>query len=85
MQAESQSLTSSKARSILQDLFTTPADILPEPEKEVMRIRIHGAATPAANHELDKLFRQLNNTETIYPFTKMKMVFEPIQPHHPKN
>ena len=84
MQSESSSVTSSKARSILQDLFTTPADILPEPEKKRMRIRIHGAATPAVNHELNKLFNHLNNTETIYPFTEMKMVFESIQ-ECPKN
>jgi hypothetical protein len=40
---------SAAARRLLQNLFVTEADILPEPENQRLRIRVHGASTPAPN------------------------------------
>ena len=37
------------ARRLLQDLFVTEADILPDAENKILRIRVHGASRPAAN------------------------------------
>jgi transposase len=67
---------SSDARRLLQDLFVTEADILPDPENEQLNIRVHSASRPAANRALALLFEHLNKTEVIYPGTEMRMVFE---------
>lgn len=64
------------ARRLLQDLFVTEADILPEPENSVLRIRVHNASRPAANSSLKKLFKQLNQTEAYYPGTDLKIIYE---------
>jgi len=64
------------ARRILQDLFVTEADIVPEPEKNRLRIRIHGASRPAVNRELAILFDQLNAAEICYPGTELRLIYE---------
>jgi len=67
---------SSDARRLLQDLFVTEADILPDPENEQLNIRVHSASRPAANRALAQLFEHLNNAEVKYPGTEMRLAFE---------
>ncbi len=64
------------ARTLLQDLYKTEADILPEPDKSRLRIRIHGASRPAANKVWKKLFEKLNESETKYPGTDLCLFYE---------
>jgi len=67
---------SSDARCLLQNLFVTDADILPDPENEQLNIRVHSASRPAANRALIQLFAHLNKAEVKYPGTKMRLVYE---------
>lgn len=67
---------SATARRLLQDLFVTDADLLPEPENHLLRIRVHGASTPAANRALRRLFEQLNAAHMLYPGTDLRLVYE---------
>jgi len=67
---------SSDARRLLQDLFVTEADILPEPENEQLNIRVHSASRPAVNRALAQLFEHLNNAQVKYPGTQMRLVYE---------
>jgi transposase len=67
---------SSDARRLLQDLFVTEADILPDPENEQLNIRVHSASRPAANRALAQLVEHLNNAEVKYPGTEMRLVYE---------
>ncbi|NOY69901.1 MAG: hypothetical protein GXP53_10535 [Deltaproteobacteria bacterium] len=64
------------ARRLLQDLFVTEADILPEPEAGLLRIRIHNASRPAANRALLRLLEHLNAAEVEYPGTEMRLYYE---------
>jgi transposase len=64
------------ARRLLQDLFVTEADILPNDETGELKIRVHNASRPAANRELLKLFEKLNESEVIYPGTDLRLVYE---------
>lgn len=68
------------ARAVLQDLFVTPADIIPSPEQGTLEVRVHTASTPASNRRLAALFKHLNETETIYPETDLKMIFKCLHP-----
>ena len=72
----SATVDSSDARRLLQDLFVTEADILPDPENEQLNIRVHSASRPAANRALAQLFEHLNNAEVKYPGTEMRLVYE---------
>jgi hypothetical protein len=66
----------SAARCLLQDLFVTEADILPEPEAGLLKIRIHNASRPAANRALLRLIDKLNTAEVEYPGTGMRLYYE---------
>jgi transposase len=72
-------LDSSEARGLLQDLFATEADILPEAENNILRVRVHNASRPAANRSYDKLFEKLNETNTRYPGTDTQIVYELVK------
>jgi hypothetical protein len=67
---------SSDPRRLLQDLFVTEADILPDTENEQLHIRVHNASRPAANRALAQLFEHLNNAEVKYPGTQLRLVYE---------
>jgi len=64
------------ARRLLQDLFVTEADVLPDPANRLVHIRVHGAARPAANRAIEQLFAQLNDAKVQYPGTDMRLVYE---------
>jgi hypothetical protein len=64
------------ARRLLQDLFITEADILPDSENKLLRVKVHAASRPAANKLLRELFEKLNESEIIYPGTDMQLVYE---------
>jgi hypothetical protein len=72
----SSTVDSSDARRLIQDLFSTEADILPSPEAEQLNIRLHSASRPAANRALAQLFEHLNNAQEKYPGTEMRLNFE---------
>lgn len=66
----------SGARGLLQDLFVSEADILPDPENKLLHVRIHSASRPAANRSLEHLLTHLNQGQVQYPGTDMCLVYE---------
>jgi len=64
------------ARRLLQDLYVTEADILPEPDNSLLRVRVHGASRPAANRAMEKLFDTLNKAQVCYPGTTLRLRYE---------
>ena len=67
---------SSDARSLLQNLFQTEGDVLPDLESQQLNVRVHGASRPAANRALAQLFDHLNSAQVKYPGTELQMIFE---------
>ena len=64
------------ARQLLQTLFVTEADILPDKAKNQLRIRVHSSSRPVSNKAIEKLFEQLNQTEINYPGTNLRLFYE---------
>jgi hypothetical protein len=64
------------ARGLLQDLFVTEVDILPDPKNKQLNIRVHSASRPADNRALAQLFEHLNKAEVNYPGTDMRLVYQ---------
>jgi len=63
------------ARRLLQDLYVTEADILPDSKSKILTVRVHNASTPAANTALKRLFEELNSAKVYYPGTEMQMEY----------
>ena len=72
----SKTITTTKARSILQDLFTTTVDLKPDQVKKELHVYLHGASTPATNQAIASLLKEINQTETVFPGTELTMVFK---------
>jgi hypothetical protein len=66
------------SRALLQDLFVTPADLHPDHERNELHVRLHGANTPRRNRQLHVLLDLLNETETTFPGTGLKMKFSSL-------
>ena len=71
------------ARRILQDLFVTEADILPDADAKILTVRVHKGSRPAVNRALSLLFKRLNESEVIYPGTDMLISYELGGEGHP--
>jgi len=72
----SKTITTTNARSILQDLFTTAVDIKTDKNKKELQVHLHGAATPATNQAIARLLKEINQTETVFPGTGLTMIFK---------
>lgn len=75
----------SAGRALLQDLFTTPADLCPDPVRKELHVRLHGAGKPRWNRQLRVLLELLNETETLFPGTELKLVFSSLSETPVKN
>ncbi len=54
------------------------ADMIPNYQNNILRIRLHSLSTPRANKAANKLCDFLNETETLFPTTNMRLVYETV-------
>jgi hypothetical protein len=69
-------LKKDEARSIVRQIFTTDADIEPDNEKAVLKVRIHNMTSPRNNRYAEKLCEVLNESETIFPGTNLRLTYD---------
>ena len=62
--------------TVLKALFEADADIIPKPEKGILRVRIPGMAGKAMEKTVAPLLEALNETETKFPDTDLRLVYE---------
>jgi hypothetical protein len=65
-----------EARSFLRQVFQLSADIIPEPESNTLRVRLHSMANWRSNRALAGLCSILNSYEACYPGTDLRLVLE---------
>lgn len=65
-----------EARRLLRALYTTEADLLPDPEAGILTVRLHHGANAATDQVTAKLCEELNATETVFPRTNLRLVLK---------
>ncbi len=65
-----------RPRRSLSALFHSDADIIPEPDDGILRVRILGTASDAGDDAIRGLLDELNQTRTSFPGTGLRMVYE---------
>ena len=65
-------------RQILKEIFISCADLIPDYENEILYVRLHSMATPRANDIVKKLCALLNDANTCFPMTNLKLVYETV-------
>jgi hypothetical protein len=63
------------ARSLLRDLFTRTADILPDEGSGTIGVRVHASSNPRHDRAIAHLLEQLTAAEHTYPGTKLKLTY----------
>ncbi len=64
------------ARALLRQIYKTEADIDPDENRKRLTIKLHGLTSKGSNDMVTFLCDKLNETETLYPGTNLRMVFK---------
>lgn len=64
------------ARSLLRQIYSTEADLLPDPDARTLTVRLHHMANPSADSTVRRLCDELNATMTEFPGTDLRIVYE---------
>lgn len=70
--------TDKEGRIILKEIFTSDADMIPDYKNHKLTIKLHSLSTPRANQAVKDLCNFLNQTETHFPLTNLKLVYETV-------
>jgi hypothetical protein len=65
-----------QARSLMRKLYTADADIEPDEMKQCLTVKIHRTNHWADDKILEYLCEQINDTETVFPATKLTCLFK---------
>lgn len=68
-------------RQVIKEIFKSDADIIPDYYEKTLTIRIHSLSNNRTNYALEKLCEIINETETIYPETNLKIIFKTVLNH----
>ena len=68
------------ARSLIRQLFNTSVDLLPDTEKKVLTVRLHHLTANVHEQVMEHLCQELTATETIFPGSNFRLVFETGRP-----
>jgi hypothetical protein len=72
--------TNKDGRMILKEIFSSDADMIPDYKNNRLIIRLHSLSTPRANIVVKELCELLSQTETIFPYTNLRLVYETLAP-----
>jgi hypothetical protein len=70
---------SEDARSLVRQIFESAVDLCPNPQQHTLTVRLHRLSSAIHDGVLEHLCAELTATETIYPGTDLRLVFEPIR------
>jgi len=70
-----------EVRAFLKTMFRLPGDIVPDHERQELRVCLYGLANNRSQKALIALCDCLNAQQAIYPGTDLRLVFEAIQSH----
>ena len=65
-----------EARSLLREIFTTEADLLPDEKEGTLTVSLHHLANASSDRLVQELSQQLNASETIFPGTSLRLIYK---------
>ncbi|MDP2423489.1 MAG: hypothetical protein U1C46_06850 [Bacteroidales bacterium] len=63
-------------RMVVKQIIQSNADLTPDYEMKSLKVTLHSLSAARYNKAADELVKLLNQTETIFPGTDLKMIFE---------
>jgi hypothetical protein len=71
------------ARSLLRAVYSTEVDLIPDEEAKTLTVRLHPLANMSSDEALRHLCAELNATETQFPGTELRLVYELVSAQSP--
>jgi hypothetical protein len=71
------------ARSLLRAIYSTEVDIIPDEQAKTLTIRLHPLANTSSDDALRHLCDAINATETQFPGTDLRLIYELVSPQSP--
>lgn len=65
-------------RMLVKEIIQSDADLLPDQQAKTMTVRLHSLSTPRANSAARDLCSILNETETRFPGTELRLVYQTV-------
>jgi len=66
------------ARAFVRQILTSTVDLRPNLQDKTLTVRLHRLTTAAHDTVMAHLCEELTTTETVYPGTDLRLIFEPI-------
>jgi len=63
-------------RRLLQSLYASEADLIPNQAAGTLTVRLHYPANPMLARAIEQLCTELTATETVFPTTKLRLVYQ---------
>ena len=76
-------LKKDEARTLVRQIFMTDADIEPDEENGILRVKIHNMTNPRNNRYVQKLCEVLNASETVFPGTNLRLIYNLVSNQNP--
>jgi hypothetical protein len=71
------------ARELLRALYNNDADLIPDYQAQTLTVRLHHLANRMSTIALQHLCDQLSATETVFPGTKLRVVYAVVSSQNP--
>jgi transposase len=70
--------TEEEGRAVIREVLRSPADVLPDTQAGLLRVRLHGMPNGRSNTAVTQLCERLNEAQVRYPGTKLTLRFESL-------
>jgi hypothetical protein len=71
------------ARKMLRAVYTTEADLAPDEAAGTLTVRLHYPANPVTAKVLEHLCQELTETETVFPGTNLRLIYQLVSSQNP--
>ena len=65
-------------RMLVKEIIDSDADLIPDYNNKTLTVRLHSLSTPRANQAASELCKILNESETVYPKTDLRLIYETV-------
>jgi hypothetical protein len=74
-----------EARRLLQSLYASEADLVPDEAAGTLTVRLPYPANPLLGRAVEPLCAELTQTETVFPTTKLRLIYELVASQTPRD
>ena len=63
-------------RMLVKQIIQNNADLIPDYKRSTLTVVLHSLSAPRFNHAVGQITQLLNETETIFPGTNLRLIFK---------